>query len=285
MADTWCTKDCEKCLRFERKACPGCKSGASRVRGGECEIAVCCQGRGFDNCGHCPEYVDCRMLDALDPIEHLEDPKPMRLPAATARKMANGMTALFALALLLIVTSVMTMDSAAARWPALGEAGDMLAAVVGLAYYAVLLYMAGANTRYRRASFAGLAAVAVNVGALLISAGAVMAEATALALLVSLAGLATSYYALCCELEAHSGATLPFAYSLSKRWRKIWKWNLLVLAGVLVTLLLMLAVPTLALLLSFVCAIAALALKVVVLVSLWNSAEVFRKIQKTDGNV
>ena len=58
----------------------------------------------------------------------------------------------------------------------------------------------------------------------------------------------------------------------------LWKWNLLVLAGVLVTLLLMLAVPTLALLLSFVCAIAALALKVVVLVSLWNSAEVFRKI-------
>ena len=187
MADPWCTKDCEKCLRFERKACPGCKSGASCVRGGECEIAVCCQSRGFDNCGHCPEYVDCRMLDALDPIEHLEDPKPMRLPAATARKMANGMTALFALSLLLIVTSVMTMDSVAARWPALGEAGDMLAAVVGLAYYAVLLYMAGANTRYRRASFAGLAAVAVNVGALLISAGAVMAEAAALALLVSLA--------------------------------------------------------------------------------------------------
>ena len=74
MADTWCTKDCEKCLRFERKACPGCKSGASRVRGGECEIAVCCQGRGYENCGHCPEYVDCRMLDALDPIEILEDP-------------------------------------------------------------------------------------------------------------------------------------------------------------------------------------------------------------------
>lgn len=112
-----------------------------------------------------------------------------------------------------------------------------------------------------------------------------MAEAAGLALLVSLAGLATSYYALYCELDAHAGATLPFAYSLSKRWRKIWKWNLLVLAGVLVTLLLMLAVPTLALLLSFVCAIAALALKVVVLVSLWNSAEVFRKIQKTDGNV
>ena len=209
----------------------------------------------------------------------------MRLPAATARKMANGLTALFALSLLLIVTSVMTMDSVAARWPALGEAGDMLAAVVGLAYYAVLLYMSGANTRYRRASFAGLAAVAVNVGTLLISAGAVMAEAAALALLVSLAGLATSYYALYCELDAHSGATLPFAYSHSKRWRKIWKWNLLVLAGVLVTLLLMLAVPTLALLLSFVCAIAALALKVVVLVSLWNSAEIFRKIQKTDGNV
>ena len=58
------------------------------------------------------------LLDALDPIEHLEDPKPMRLPAATARKMANGLTALFALSLLLIVTSVMTMDSVAARWPA-----------------------------------------------------------------------------------------------------------------------------------------------------------------------
>ena len=53
----------------------------------------------------------------------------------------------------------------------------------------------------------------------------------------------------------------------------------------LVAILLMLGVPTLAMLLSFVCAIAALALKVVVLVSLWNSAEVFRKIQKTDGNV
>lgn len=81
MIDTRCGLNCETCAYREPCKCGGCIATMGRPFHGECPVAACCQQKGFEHCGMCPD-LPCGLLRQYseDP-EHGDTPPGARIEA------------------------------------------------------------------------------------------------------------------------------------------------------------------------------------------------------------
>jgi len=60
----YCGLDCQTCSFRTTRKCPGCQAAAGKMFWGECTLAKCCIGKGFEHCGKCEQFP-CEQLEAF----------------------------------------------------------------------------------------------------------------------------------------------------------------------------------------------------------------------------
>lgn len=74
MFESRCGVCCNSCQRKEKVHCKGCTEMKQPFWGGDCGVKSCCEGRGFDHCGVCPDFP-CEVLSTMG-MEEGFDPAP-----------------------------------------------------------------------------------------------------------------------------------------------------------------------------------------------------------------
>lgn len=74
MFESRCGVCCNSCQRKEQVHCKGCTEMKQPFWGGDCGVKSCCEGRGFDHCGVCPDFP-CEVLSTMG-VEEGFDPAP-----------------------------------------------------------------------------------------------------------------------------------------------------------------------------------------------------------------
>ena len=60
MFESRCGVSCGACVRKEKVKCTGCVSMPAPFWGGKCGVKSCCEEKGLDHCGLCPDFP-CKM--------------------------------------------------------------------------------------------------------------------------------------------------------------------------------------------------------------------------------
>ena len=76
---------CNDCSYKESHGCIGCIPLNGKPFWGECPVASCCQGKGFNHCGECPD-IPCETLTdfSCGDSEHSDNPKGARIEVCKA---------------------------------------------------------------------------------------------------------------------------------------------------------------------------------------------------------
>lgn len=56
MVESRCGIECNKCKYKEKVGCKGCTNIDKPFWGESCDVKSCCEGRGFEYCGQCPDF-------------------------------------------------------------------------------------------------------------------------------------------------------------------------------------------------------------------------------------
>ncbi len=80
MIESRCGLICSECAYKEPCNCGGCIETNGHPFHGECPVAVCCQNKGYDNCGQCEE-LPCKLLYSYSFLdkEHGDNPPGERI--------------------------------------------------------------------------------------------------------------------------------------------------------------------------------------------------------------
>lgn len=270
-----CGKNCESCGWRETLACPGCQEGPGRVFSGDCEIAACCRGKGHETCATCGFLDRCRGRIEDEPARR----QRAREREAERRKrldekapiLGKWVWVLFWLFIPSEIGSLMTNESLAQALPALELPGQVLTVAVSLAYAFGLWKLTPVGQRYRVAAACTLATVASG---LLTLAG--LSQGSGLWWLITLPLLAVELAGVYQEYNAHAEALDGVDDGLAEKWRKLWKWEIGLLAGMFGCMLLVLMAGVLGLLALIAVAIGIVVVGVLKLVYLYRTAKVFR---------
>lgn len=60
MFESRCGVCCNQCERKEAVRCTGCATMEKPFWGGECGVKSCCEAKGLNHCGECPDFP-CEM--------------------------------------------------------------------------------------------------------------------------------------------------------------------------------------------------------------------------------
>ena len=71
MVESRCGILCSACKFREKMNCQGCVA-IDKPYWGECQVKSCCEGKGYNNCGECPE-LPCETLTQFAYDEHNGD--------------------------------------------------------------------------------------------------------------------------------------------------------------------------------------------------------------------
>ena len=80
---------CDGCGYRGSHGCAGCLALNGKPFWGECDVAMCCQGKGYAHCGECPE-IPCEMLRGLSYGDDEHNDKPEGARIAVCRAWAAG---------------------------------------------------------------------------------------------------------------------------------------------------------------------------------------------------
>jgi len=145
MGDTYCGKLCEDCQFKDNLQCPGCKTGPGKTWMTECELAKCCMDKGHQNCTTCSYSTSCGKLRGRDnePERRLErrsyEQEKQKKIADKADFLGKWLWILFWLIIPSIISSIMTEENVAERFPALNLPGQVLQVIVLVLYGSILL--------------------------------------------------------------------------------------------------------------------------------------------------
>lgn len=74
MFESRCGICCSQCGGKEQVHCKGCVEMEKPFWGGECTVKFCCEQRGHNHCGECPDFP-CLVLSTMG-VEEGYDPAP-----------------------------------------------------------------------------------------------------------------------------------------------------------------------------------------------------------------
>ena len=80
------------------------------------------------------------------------------------------------------------------------------------------------------------------------------------------------------EYQTHGDEVGAVDAALGERWRKLWKWQIIAIGGMVGSVIVMLIVPLLGALVMIAGAIASVVVSIMTIVNLYKSAQLFRKM-------
>ncbi|WP_417017878.1 hypothetical protein [Anaerotignum sp.] len=144
--------------------------------------------------------------------------------------------------------------------------------VVGILYGMILMPMKEVEEKYRMAGIFSILAAVLSM-----ALEVVQVENPLMVLVIGLPtlilGLVAKYY----EFHSHAAVLRDFDLEFSQKWLTLWKWYCVVIAGMIVSALVVLISFLLAALLILVFAIGTFVIAIVQLVYLYKMAKLFRQ--------
>lgn len=272
--ETYCGKSCTSCPHREALDCPGCKSGPGAAFG-SCAIARCCREKNHADCQTCTSWVGCGLRAGREQEPVIRQKRSEREAQqkqelqAKAPLLVRWISVLFWLFIPQIIAGLMTDDNVTKVLPGLWTPGVLLTMVCTLVYGVALWNMQSIDRGYRTAAICNFVVGLGNLMNFIPSAALQIFIGLGLVAL----GLASCYV----EYNTHAEVLVPTNMPLAQQWRKLWKWNLWCIGGLVLAFVLLLLAPVLALLLVLAVAIAVLVLQVLKLVYLYRMANHFRQ--------
>ena len=274
-----CGRSCESCTWKERLNCPGCQAGPGRSICGDCEIAVCCRGKGHTACETCNFLSSCNLQRGRDGqpehrLRRLEAERERRARLGTnAPLLGKWLWPLFWMVIPGMIGNVMSNESVTALFPAVGTVGEVLGILVSLVYGVFLWQLRTVSRGYRTAALCGFAGV--GFGGLMLVLG--MSQENALWWLLALPMLAVEFFGMYREYNAHADVLAGLDDDLSEKWRKLWKWMIGLYLGLFACLLVALLSAVLGLLVMLADVIGLAVVGILRLVYLYRTAKLFRE--------
>ena len=282
MVNSYCGKICDNCTFAEQLNCPGCKTQQYSPIAAQCAIAACCRNRGHETCETCNFRENCPNLNKRDanPEQIIQKQAELQRRAqaeaeARAREQAQlrkiaailgkWVWVLFWLAMAGIVVGLLGNIESLSGILSVIKLG--LAVAMGLID---LKKLSEAHDGFRLAALGGFTAAATSLLSI-VGVGKTLNTVLTLALLIpSMVGM---YY----EFTTYSDLLQGVDNDLSEKWRKLWK-IYIICAGVTFGSLLLLFIPTLAVLAMLGSVVGLLVASVLEWIYLYKTAKVFREI-------
>lgn len=266
MFDTYCGKSCQTCGYRAETSCRGCLEEASR----ECKLALCCRQKGHKTCASCTYNNHCGMYLGRDtaPEFRLKQKQAMQEYQKSLREKGTVMTKWLWVLFWLFVPS--TIASMLSDWIApLHTFGIIVSVLCSMIYGVVLLRLASQEQGYRTAGILVLIVAVMNIPLLLFEETMV---AGAIAIILAILDLIEHYY----EFNAHANALEGVDNLLSEQWRNLWKWMIgATMALVLGVIFIIIVIGALVMLAA---GIAILVIRILKLVYLYRTAQVFQAV-------
>lgn len=241
MSETYCGKSCAQCTQKEALNCPGCKVGPGRQLGGECELALCCRGKGYE-----------------------------------ASILGNWLWILFWLIVPSTITGIMGNEYMMNTAPGIYMTGQFLNSVCSVAYGAILYRLSTEENRYRIAGICVLVSAIANVFVVIISGAA---KAPTWSLLITLPMVIVALVGEYNEYVAHSLVLMEVDSELSEKWRTLWRRYISCMLALYGSIVLMLIFPLLGAIVMLGATIGILVVRIMKLIYLYRTAKVFRIIR------
>lgn len=273
---TVCGRDCLSCPQRQNFRCQGCMESGGKPFFGECRIVSCCHRRGYTRCEECADRGTCFSLrDRGLAAQRAEKLRRDRLEQMKhdAPILARWLWVLFWLLIPSELAGILTNDTVVSDFPSLQLPGEVLTFLCGLAAMFILWKLSAAHAGYWKAALSqGAVAVLSLLAVILLAASGEPGLAVFAVLPAIPLGLMVTYY----KCQASAEVLDCVDAKLAEDWRKLWKWNLWLVLGLLGCLVLALVIPILGALAMLADAIGLLVMAVAEWVTLYRSAQVFR---------
>lgn len=279
MAEGYCGKSCAACDWRERLECPGCQEGPGRAFGADCGIAACCRAKGHQACATCTHLTGCPQRAGRDraPEERIR-----RAEAADQRRreldrraplLGKWLWPLFWLVIPSVLGNLMTNETVVSAFPGLRLPGEAVTTLCTLAYGVILWQLRRLEDGYRAAAVCRAAVAATGVLAIFLTGegGAVVA------LLLLVPALIVQMYGTYREYNAHAAVLDGADDAQAENWRKLWKWEIGLVLGLIGCTLLAFISLLLGALALLADAIGLLVTGILRLVYLYRTAKLFRE--------
>ncbi len=281
MASNYCGKSCDECTYKEQLNCPGCEHGPGNPWTGTCKIARCCDDKGHKNCSTCGYMENCGPLGRkhMIPKERLEEVsresgKQERI-AKMAPKLSKWLPILFWTSIAATIAGFFANDNLDSLIPMLYYIGVAAEMVCTLIYGAILLIISTESGWYRTAGIFGIVSPIASV---IVASLAVLSESP-IFLLLTVVVLVISLYGQYAEFKGHAEVLTEVDPELSEKWDKLWKWNLILYAALIGSILLLLLAPFLGAISSLATLVGALVIEILKPLYLYRTAETFKYIK------
>lgn len=275
MLESYCGKSCEICPRHGSE-CPGCRQLPRNER---CVIAECCCAAGHDDCSACVFSAGCGKL------ADRQETRPRRfMPVvgvdervrANAAQTAKLLKTIFWLNIANIVISFISNQDKSGTLLWLTVATMVLSAGVTIAYGLTLLRLSGMSRQYRRAGILCFVSIALVV--IVSVAVQINPWNTSYYTLPLLASIAADVLTAVFEYNGHEELMSTVDVRLSRRWRLLWIWNLVLIFVALASIIVVFIAMFLGLAAALFAALGTLAVTIISLVSLWQSARAIQSL-------
>lgn len=275
MLESYCGKSCEVCPRHGSE-CPGCRELPQNER---CTIAECCCAAGHDDCSACVFSASCGKL------ADRQETRPRRfMPVAgvdenvraNAAQTAKRLKILFWLNIVNLVISLISNQNQSGTLLWLRVAMIVLSMGVTIAYGVTLLRLSGMSRQYRRAGILCFVSIALVV--IVSVAVQINPWNTSYYTLPLFAGIAADVLTAVFEYNGHEELMSTVDARLSHRWRLLWIWNLVLIFVALASIIVVFIAMFLGLAAALFAAFGALAVTIISLVSLWQSAQAVQSL-------
>lgn len=282
MTETYCGKTCDSCTYKQNLNCEGCKAGPGRQNSGDCEVALCCRGKGHESCETCGFNGNCGTLRRRDNIPEYrqrkfeEDSDRSAKLARRAPFLGKWLWLLFWLVIPSALSGFMTNDNVVESFPNLYLPGQILSGLCSLAYGLILLKLSSEDEGYHKAGLCYLVGASVAAVGVLIKLGNSEAK---LPLLVTLPVVIVEMVGYYREVNAHADVLSGVDNILSEKWRILWKWYIGMLGAIVGSIIVVLISPFLGLLVMLAGIIGTIVVNIMKLVYLYRTAKLFREYQ------
>lgn len=270
MSDTYCGKSCIDCSYKEKLACPGCKAGPGKIISGDCALAECCREKESQSCSSCTNKTNCGKLSGCESVPETRLENQIKDGVTTKEKWIGKIIGImFVLALVKIVSSVLSQDFMLFRSLILYFGGLILGLVVDIAYGIGLLRLSSVSERFRTAGILFFVSPVISIIAAIIARDVSTTWITFAVLIVALIGEYNEYM-------GYADSLYNIDYSVSKKWDNLIQKYIGLTIVLIVSTSLSIFSALLMPLIALVSSIGILIVKITKLVYLRNTAEIFK---------
>lgn len=279
MAQSYCGKSCENCERRIETECPGCKYGPGTISGG-CSIAKCCIDNGLPSCERCEHRDGCETLSARETAaeERFIKLSAIKLEEDRLKEKAPLMGKyLWIVFWLIIANMICNLVNQIAGAAVFGSAA-------GLCFCVAIAFCFRNISRfcnyYARVSKLYLVLGALNVVNIFFGSAIPAESIVYFSAVLLVIQFIISFMCEYNEYMGHAEQTESVDNALSFKWRNIWRLYIYSIFAVIVSLLVMIIVPTLGAMFFMASGFALLAISLMRIKYLYDTAFCFRDIAK-----